>query len=71
MWEYGPAVRTKGHRLVITPESRKDFRQLVRTILDRAPDLPGWEFYPYRLAEDLEQARSAGRRPDGRPRSTA
>ena len=58
MWEYGPAVRTKGHRLVITPESRTHLRPLVRTILDRAPDLPGWEFYPYRLAEDLEQARA-------------
>jgi hypothetical protein len=56
-WEYGPAVRTEGHRLVITPESRQYLRPLVRTVLDRAPDIAGWEFYPYRLAEDLEQAR--------------
>jgi hypothetical protein len=55
-WEFGPAVRTEGHRLVITPESRHHLRPLVRTILDRAPDLAGWEFYPHRLAEDLEQA---------------
>jgi hypothetical protein len=62
-WEFGPAVRTAGHRLVITPESRHHLRLLVRTILDRAPDLAGWEFYPYRLAEDLEQAENtvAGR----------
>jgi hypothetical protein len=58
-WEFGPAVRTQGHRLVITPESRHHLRPLVRTILDRAPDLAGWEFYPYRLAEDLEQAQNA------------
>jgi hypothetical protein len=58
-WEYGPAVETKGHRLVITPESRKYLRPLVRAILDRAPDLPDWEFYAYRLAENLEQAQAA------------
>jgi hypothetical protein len=56
MWEFGPAVRTQGHRLVITPESRHHLRPLVRTVLDRAPDLPGWEFYPYRQPEDLERA---------------
>ncbi|MBO0699109.1 MAG: hypothetical protein J2P46_12000 [Zavarzinella sp.] len=59
MWEFGPAVRTEGHRLVITPESRQHLRPLVRTILDRAPDLAGWEFYPHRLAEDLDQANQA------------
>jgi hypothetical protein len=58
MWEFGPAVRTTGHRLVITPESQTHLRPLVRTVLDRAPDLAGWEFYPYRLAEDLGHARS-------------
>jgi len=58
-WEFGPAVLTEGHRLVITPESRKNLRPLIRTILDRAPDLPGWEFYPYRLAEEVEQAACA------------
>jgi hypothetical protein len=57
-WEYGPAVNKKGHRLVITPESQRHLRPLVNTILDRAPDLPGWEFYPYRLAEDLEMAQA-------------
>jgi hypothetical protein len=59
MWEFGPAVRTKGHRLVITPETRTHLRPIIRTILDRAPDLPGWEFYSYRLAEDVEQAQAA------------
>ncbi len=54
MWEYGPAMRDIGHRLVITPESAHHFRPLVRTILSRAPALDGWEFYEYRLAEDLE-----------------
>jgi len=59
MWEFGPAVKTEGHRLVITPESRQYLRPLVRTILDRAPKLPGWEFYSYRLAEGVDDARAA------------
>lgn len=58
-WEYGPAVRAKGHRLVITPESRTHLRPLVKAILDRAPEIPGWEFYPYRLPEDLDGAKAA------------
>ena len=33
MWEFGPAVGKKGHRLVITPEDRHDLRPLVREIL--------------------------------------
>ncbi|HEY3497699.1 MAG TPA: hypothetical protein VGK73_23540 [Polyangiaceae bacterium] len=57
MWEYGPALRTEGHRLVITPESRRDLRPLVRHVLRAAPALPGWEFYAHRLPEPLELAR--------------
>lgn len=58
MWEFGPAVRCDGHRLVITPETRHELKPLVDAILQRAPTLPGWEFYPNRLAEDVEAARS-------------
>jgi hypothetical protein len=54
MWEYGSAMRQPGHRLVITPESRRFLRPMVRTILERAPKIAGWEFYPYRLAETAE-----------------
>ncbi len=54
MWEFGPAVHTKGHRLVITPEARRDLRPLVDSILRRAPKLSGWEFYGYRLPEDFD-----------------
>src|SRR5262245_28932442 len=57
MWEYGPAVNGSGHRLVITPESAHHLRPLVRAILERAPAVDGWEFYEYRLAENLELAR--------------
>jgi hypothetical protein len=57
MWEYGPAVRGPGYRLVITPESHKELRPLTTAILERAPKIAGWEFYPYRLAEDLDMAR--------------
>jgi len=55
MWEYGTAAHGLGHRLVITPESQRVLRPMVRTLLERAPKLPGWEFYGYRLAETAEQ----------------
>src|SRR5262245_55707020 len=54
MWEFGPAKKQSGHRLVITPESRRSLRPMVRTLLEKAPKIAGWEFYPYRLAEDVE-----------------
>src|SRR5262249_11133337 len=54
MWEFGRAVRNGGHRLVVTPEAEHQLRPLVRIMLERAPAIPGWEFYEYRLAEDLE-----------------
>jgi hypothetical protein len=56
MWEYGPAVTGEGHRLVITPESERHLRPMVQTVLERAPNLAGWEFYAYRLPEDVEEA---------------
>ena len=56
MWEYGQAVRGDGHRLVITPEPAKHLRPMVQTLLERAPSLPEWEFYSYRLPEDLDMA---------------
>ena len=57
MWEFGPAIRGAGHRLVITPESDYHLRPLVQSILERAPQLGGWEFYEHRLAEDIESAK--------------
>ncbi len=58
MWEYGPAIQVKGHRLVITPECDHHLRPLVQSILAKAPDLNGWEFYEHRLVEDIESAQS-------------
>jgi hypothetical protein len=58
MWEYGPAVRVDGHRLVLTPESAHELRPLVAKILERAPSIPGWEFYDARLPEDLESTKA-------------
>lgn len=55
-WEYGPALRCKGHRLVITPESSRHLRPLTERILSLAPSMSGWEFYGYRPAEDLKTA---------------
>jgi hypothetical protein len=57
MWEYGAAVQGPGHRLVITPESERRLRPLTATIIERAPQLTGWEFYAYRLPEGAEMAR--------------
>jgi hypothetical protein len=55
MWEFGPAVKVPdGYRLVITPESQRYLRPVVRTILERAPKLPNWEFYGYRVPETPE-----------------
>lgn len=54
MWEFGPAVRQPGHRLVITPESVHSLRPIVRTLLERAPSPREWEFYPHRLPENVE-----------------
>src|SRR5262245_57995441 len=59
MWEFGPAVHPPGFRLVITPESHRSLRPMVRTILERAPQIAGWEFYSYRLAETPERTLQA------------
>lgn len=58
MWEFGPAARGDGHRLIVTPESRRDLRPLAEEIVRRAPSISGWEFYAYRLAEDIVTARA-------------
>lgn len=56
-WEFGPGRRNpEGERLMITPEADHHQRPLVELLLARAPAVPGWEFYPYRLPEDLETA---------------
>ena len=56
MWEFGPAVKDGGHRLVITPESERHLRPMLEELLKRAPKLNRWEFYSYRLAEGVASA---------------
>jgi len=56
MWEFGPALQSDGHRLVITPESARHLRPLLHTLLQRAPKLPTWEFYAYRQPEQTVAA---------------
>lgn len=58
MWEFGPATRGEGHRLVITPEAERWLRPLLGAVLQRAPPLPGWEFHAYRLPEDVDTAQA-------------
>jgi hypothetical protein len=55
-WEFGPAINTAGHRLMITSASDRHNHPLIQAILNHAPTLPGWEFYPYRLPESFETA---------------
>ncbi|WP_282611215.1 hypothetical protein [Pelagibius sp. Alg239-R121] len=55
MWEFGPGL-VKPHRLVITPEGRRELRPLIRAILQEAPVLEKFEFYGHRLPENLEMA---------------
>jgi len=38
---------------VITPEAKMHLRPMVQTLIERARKLPGWEFYSYRLAENV------------------
>ncbi len=57
MWEFGPNHAKGGHQLVITPESHKELRPLVQTLLERAPKIAGWSFSPYRVAEETDIAR--------------
>lgn len=54
MWDFGPALKQPGERLVITPESQRHLRPMLRTLFERAPKVGGWEFYPYRPAETAE-----------------
>lgn len=51
MWEFGPAVGIDGHRLVITPEASHHLRPLAAEVVARAPKVPGWEFYSWRLPD--------------------
>jgi hypothetical protein len=52
MWEYGPAVTGRRHRLVITPEGSRHLRPLADEILKLAPDCD-FEFHGARLPETL------------------
>lgn len=53
MWEFA-AHPDGGHHLVITPEGQRHLRPLVDTILERAPQVPGWRFFAYRQPETPE-----------------
>jgi len=55
-WEYGPAHNKAGHRLCITPAGRHELRPFFHELIERAPKLERWEFYPSLLQEEPEQA---------------
>jgi len=56
MWEFGPARRGAGHRLVATTEGAHHLRPMVDALIERAPQIDGWEFYGYRMADAPELA---------------
>ena len=56
MWEFGPPLRDGEQRLVITVESERQVRPLLDALLARAPQLPGWEYYAYRMPESWQGA---------------
>lgn len=56
-WEFYSGIFKK-HRLVITFEERRRLKPLVKKIISDAPELEEWEFYAYRLPENLENASS-------------
>lgn len=53
LWEFGPGAEG-GHRLVITPESRRHLRPLVAELVARAPKLKGWTFQDARPPDGPE-----------------
>ncbi len=55
-WEFGPAIRIKGRRLVFSGEGKRHAQPFIDTLVKRAPEISGWEFYPYRLPEKLDTA---------------
>jgi len=55
-WEYGAAVSGEGHRLVITPHSEHRLFPMVRTIVERAPRVAGWEFHARHPASPFDYA---------------
>jgi hypothetical protein len=48
-WEMGPGIN-KEFQFVISPGGKLDLRPMIRNIIDLAPQLPDWEFYPSRQA---------------------
>lgn len=67
MWEYGPALRGDGHRLVITSESEIGLRPLVDLVLARAPKLRGWDLLPHRPREKAVAVPGTVQARTGRP----
>lgn len=50
MWEAG-GCKTENFDLVITPESSRELRPLVETLIGRAPEVSNWRFLQYREAQ--------------------
>lgn len=56
MWEFGPALEGREHRLIFTPERERHLRPLTDALLAAAPRDTGFEFYFGRLAESVSTA---------------
>jgi hypothetical protein len=53
MWEFGTESGGSRYQLVITPETERHLRPLVESIIESAPKLSNWSFYPYRQPHSL------------------
>ena len=44
-WEFGPALESDGHRLSLGALDESHSIPMLRTFVDMAPTIPGWEYY--------------------------
>ena len=52
MWEFGAEI-SGDYQLIITPESERQLRPLVNSIIEQAPQIASWRFYAYRQPQNF------------------
>jgi hypothetical protein len=61
-WEFGPGERGgQGHSLILSSRARRSLAPLAAVVLQRAPQIPGWQALDHRPPVDLASADSAAR----------
>lgn len=55
-WELGPGVKdSHNNALVLTPCGDPELLAETRTVIEAAPDCPGWEFYPAKPPKEWDR----------------